>query len=69
MTITMKAQNLTDYVGKKSTQPSGIHLQAGSQIKLLILNMFINGRYTFAKNVIPDTNGFFSMNAGLAVGI
>ena len=59
----------TDYVGKKSTKHSGIHLQAGSQIKLLLLNMFINGRYTFAKNVIPDTNGFFSMNAGLAVGI
>jgi hypothetical protein len=59
----------TDYVEKKSTKHSGIHLQAGSQIKLLFLNMFINGRYTFAKDVIPDTNGFFSMNAGLAVGI
>ena len=59
----------TDYVGKKTTKHSGIHLQAGSQIKLLFLNMFINGRYTFAKDVIPDTNGFFSMNAGLAVGI
>ena len=60
---------LVDYVGKKSTQHSGIHLQVGSQVKVLFMNLFMNGRYTFAKDVIPGTNGFASMNLGLAMGL
>ncbi len=60
---------LVDYVGKKSTQHSGIHLQIGSQVKVSFINLFMNGRYTFAKDVIPGTNGFASMNIGLAMGI
>ena len=60
---------LIDYVGKKSTEHSGIHLQVGSQVKVLFINIFMNGRYTFAKDVIPGTNGFASMNLGLAMGL
>ena len=48
---------LVDYVGKKSTQHSGIHLQVGSQVKVLFMNLFMNGRYIFAKDVIPGPMG------------
>ena len=60
---------LSDYMLEKADKISGFHLQVGVQGKLLMLNVFVNGRYTIAKNVIPDKSGFPSLWMGLAFGI
>ena len=60
---------LSDYMLEKADKISGFHLQVGVQGKLLMLNVFVNGRYTIAKNVIPDKSGFSSLWMGLAFGI
>ena len=48
---------------------SGFHLQAGIRGKLLMLNAFVNARYTIAKDVIPEKSGYPSIWVGLALGI
>ena len=48
---------------------SGFHLQAGVRGKLLMINAFVNARYTIAKDVIPDKSGYPSLWVGLAIGI
>ena len=60
---------LSDYMLENAKKISGFHLQAGMQGKLLMLNAFINARYTIAKDVIPGKSGFPSLWAGLALGI
>ena len=59
---------LVEYVSKNATQHSGIHMQVGAQVKVLVFSLFANARYTLAKDVIPDKPGFPSINAGLAFG-
>jgi hypothetical protein len=59
---------LVNYVSENATQHSGIHMQVGAQVKVLVFSLFANARYTMAKDVIPDKAGFPSMNAGLAFG-
>ncbi|MCH8012483.1 MAG: hypothetical protein IIA61_11140 [Candidatus Marinimicrobia bacterium] len=53
----------------QASKNTGFHLQAGCQVKLLALNLFVNGRYTVVKDVIPDKNGYLSLWVGLAFGI
>jgi len=60
---------LSDYMLKNADKISGFHLQAGLRGKLLMLNAFVNARYTIAKDVIPDKSGFPSLWVGLAFGI
>ena len=50
------------------TVGGGYHVQLGIQGKLLMINMFINGRYTFAEDVIPDKTGFASVWVGFGYG-
>ena len=46
------ADQLADYMLENVEKISGFHLQVGAQAKLLILNTFVNARYTLAKDVI-----------------
>ena len=60
---------LIDYAAENMIETTGIHLQLGAQAKVLIANMFINARYTIAKDVVPGTSGFPSLWVGFAVGL
>ena len=62
-------EKLATYMLDNADKISGFHLQAGLRGKLLMLNVFINARYTIAKDVIPDKSGFPSLWVGLALGI
>jgi len=60
---------LTDYMNKYKRTASGFHVQAGAQAKLLFINLFINARYTLAKDVVKGTSGFPTIWTGLAIGL
>ncbi len=62
------ADVLIDYMDKNKINTSGFHIQCGAQFKLLILNMFVNARYTIADDVIAGKSGFPSIWTGLAFG-
>lgn len=47
---------------------SGLHVQAGLQMKVLTFSAFVNYRITMAENVVPDAKSFSSLWAGLAFG-
>ena len=61
--IEYNINNIMDY----ATKADGYHIQAGIQGKLLALNIFINGRYTFVD--LQDLKGFSTLSMGLAFGI
>lgn len=48
---------------------SGFHIQAGLQFKLLMLDTFLNYRYTIVEDVVPGTDGFGSLNLRIGFGI
>ena len=62
------ADALIDYMDKNKINTSGFHIQCGAQFKLLVLNMFVNARYTIADDVIAGKSGFPSVWTGLAFG-
>ena len=63
------AKDLAKSMLDNAKNVTGFHLQAGLRGKLLMLNAFVNARYTIAKDVIPDKSGYPSMWVGLAFGI
>ena len=63
------ADLLLDYAAENINQTNGVHFQVGAQAKLLVANLFINARYTLAKDVVPDSPGFPSLWLGVAVGL
>ena len=63
-----KKERLIEYIKENKIKTNGVHLQAGLQMKVLVLNLFVNARYTFAKKVIPNKNGFPSIWVGFAFG-
>ena len=60
---------LTTYMNKHSRTATGFHVQVGAQAKLLFVNLFINARYTVAKDVVYGTSGFSTIWTGLAIGL
>lgn len=58
-----------NHVKDNMVNVSGAHVQAGLQAKLLMFDMFLNARYTLAKDVVPDKIGFPSLWLGLGYGI
>ena len=60
---------ILDYVEDNLESQTGIHFQVGVQLKLLILDTFINYRYTIAKDVFEDQAGFGALNIRLGIGI
>ena len=63
-------ENLEDYLTNKDNylESTGIHVQAGLQFKILMLDSFINYRYTIAKDVVPGSSGFGALNLRLGLG-
>ena len=47
---------------------SGLHLQASLQAKLLTFSSFLTYRITIAEGVVPGSNSFSTVWAGLAFG-
>ncbi len=60
--------NLKDYLKENKIDASGLHFQAGVQIKLLVLDTFVFYRYTMAKDVYADQDGFGSLNIRVGMG-
>ena len=48
---------------------SGVHLQAGLQLKVMTFSAFVNYRITLAEDVVPGAKSFSSIWAGLAFGL
>lgn len=64
-------KNLEDFLKNKDNyiSASGFHFQAGLQFKLLMLDTFLTYRYSMVKDVVPDANGFGSLNLRIGIGI
>ena len=60
--------SLVDYMAENAIKTSGFHIQLGAQAKLLMFNVFVNGRYTIANDVVNGKSGFPSVWTGLAIG-
>ena len=63
-------ENLEDYLTNEDNylESTGIHVQAGLQFKILMLDSFLNYRYTIAKDVVPGAKGFGALNLRLGLG-
>ena len=61
--------NLEDYLKDNKIEASGFHFQTGLQFKILMLDTFLNYRYTIVEDVVPDASGFGSINLRLGFGI
>ncbi len=59
---------MIEYVEDNLESATGFHVQAGVQLKLLVLDAFLNYRYTIAKDIYPDSNGFGALNLRLGIG-
>ena len=60
---------LTNYMSDYNRTTTGFHIQLGAQAKLLFINLFVNARYTLAKDVVYGTSGFSTIWTGLAIGL
>ena len=62
--------SVTDFVQNKDNwvDGSGVHVQAGLQVKVVTFSAFVNYRLTMAENVVPGAKSFSSVWAGLAFG-
>ncbi len=62
---------LEDYMTDKDNyiSSSGYHLQGGLQFKVLMLDTFLFYRHVMVKDVVPDANGYGSLNLRLGLGI
>ena len=60
---------LEDYLSENLIESSGLHFQVGLQLRLLTFDVFTFYRYTLASDVIPEANGFSSLNLRLGLGI
>ncbi|MFH1853039.1 MAG: hypothetical protein ABIA75_11915 [Candidatus Neomarinimicrobiota bacterium] len=61
-------EKIIAYVEDNMENQTGIHFQAGIQLKLLILDAFVNYRYTIAKDVYAGQDGFGALNIRLGLG-
>ena len=60
------ASSLFDLLDNNTIKSTGLHLQAGVQGKLLILNVFANARYTF---ILNDEQSSIKSFPGLTIGV
>ena len=63
-------ENLEDYLTNEDNylESTGVHAQAGLQFKLLMIDTFVIYRYTIAKDVVPGSDGFGSVNVRIGFG-
>ena len=62
-------EDLIEFLDENKIESSGIHVQAGLQFKVLMLDSFLFYRHTFAKDLVPDADAFGSINLRLGFGI
>ena len=62
-------KDLINKLEENLVDASGFHVQAGLQFKLFMLDSFLFYRYTLTKDVIPDNDGFGSINLRVGIGI
>ena len=62
-------KDLIEFLDENKIESSGIHVQAGLQFKVLMLDSFLFYRHTFAKDLVPDADAFGSVNLRLGFGI
>ena len=62
-------EDLIEFLDENKIESSGIHVQAGLQFKVLMLDSFLFYRHTFAKDLVPDADAFGSINLRLGLGI
>ena len=62
-------QELIDFLDDNKLETTGFHIQTGLQFKVLVLDIFLFYRHTFAKDLIPDANNFGSINLRIGVGL
>ena len=65
----IKEDDLIEFLKENKIESSGIHIQAGLQFKVLMLDSFLFYRHTFAKDLVPDADAFGSINLRLGFGI
>ena len=61
--------DLIEFLKENRIESSGIHVQAGLQFKVLMLDSFLFYRHTFAEDLVPDADAFGSLNLRLGIGI
>ena len=62
-------EDLIEFLDENKIESSGIHVQAGLQFKVLMLDSFLFYRHTFAEDLVPDADAFGSINLRLGFGI
>ena len=65
----IKEDDLIEFLDENKIESSGIHIQAGLQFKVLMLDSFLFYRHTFAKDLVPDADAFGSLNFRIGLGI
>jgi len=60
---------LKTWMEDNAIKATGLHFQAGLQFRLLTFDLFAYYRYTIAKDIVPENNGFGSVNLRLGLGI
>lgn len=60
--------NIVDYLNENKIAAQGVHFQVGLQLKLFVLDAFLNYRYTIADDIFPDQSSFGSLNLRLGLG-
>jgi hypothetical protein len=60
-------KSLTKYLEDNTKDVSGFHLQAGLKAKLLMGEVDLIYRYVMAKDLVPDSKGFSSLNLRLGL--
>jgi|TARA_B110000263_G_scaffold37901_1_gene29531 hypothetical protein len=60
-------ESLTKYLEDNTKDVSGFHLQAGLKAKLLMGEVDLIYRYVMAKDLVPDSKGFSSLNLRLGL--
>ena len=61
--------DVLEFLDENKIEASGFHVQAGLQFKVLMIDTFLFYRHTIAEDLIPDANGFGSLNFRLGFGI
>ncbi len=61
-------KDLIELLDENKIESSGIHVQAGLQFKVLLLDSFLFYRHTFAKDLVPDADAFGSLHLRLGIG-
>ena len=61
--------DIVKFLKDNKIEASGLHVQAGLQFKVLMIDTFLFYRHTLADDLVPDANGFGSLNFRLGMGI